>query len=86
MTLSRPQGAVVLLDTADVPLLDEVCALIAATAACRPRTLVAVDGPDAAGKTTFADRLAERLPVLLRPELRAWWDLARTCTCTCPST
>ncbi|WP_457025938.1 hypothetical protein [Geodermatophilus sp. SYSU D01119] len=37
----------------------------------RGRTLVAIDGPDAAGKTTLADRLAERLPV---PALRASVD------------
>lgn len=37
----------------------------------RDRVLVAIDGPDAAGKTTLADRLAMTLPV---PTLRASID------------
>jgi uridine kinase len=43
----------------------------AAVALGRPRTLVAVDGPDAAGKTTFADLVAAALTV---PVVRASVD------------
>ncbi len=44
--------------------LDDLLALLVAQVAGQPgpRVLVALDGPDAAGKTTMADALAQRLP------------------------
>jgi uridine kinase len=44
--------------------VDDLLAMLAAQVVQRPgpRVLVAVDGPDAAGKTTMADALAPRLP------------------------
>ena len=53
-------------------LLDELAALVAATAAGR-RARVAVDGVDASGKTTLADRLAEAVRPT-RPVVRASVD------------
>lgn len=42
-------------------VLDRVAGLVAVRRELQPRVLVGVDGPDAAGKTTFADALAGRL-------------------------
>jgi uridine kinase len=44
--------------------LDDLLAMLVAQVAQQPgpRVLVALDGPDAAGKTTMADALAQRLP------------------------
>jgi uridine kinase len=55
----------------DVDLLDGLGGRIEALLARRDRVLVAVDGPDAAGKTTLADGLAARLAV---PTVRASVD------------
>ena len=44
---------------AGVDVVDRVAELI--DGLFQDRVLVAVDGPDAAGKTTFADRLAEAM-------------------------
>lgn len=49
-------------------LLDEVAGRIPATAGSH--VLVAVDGPDEAGKTCFADELATTLKRLGRPVVR----------------
>jgi len=55
------------------PGAEDVLGRLAAALAAAPgrRVAVAVDGPDAAGKTTLADRLAEVLPV---PAVRASSD------------
>jgi uridine kinase len=54
-------------------LLDQVAARVQAIAASRPLR-VAVTGPSAAGKTTFADELAERLRAAGRPPYRCELD------------
>jgi uridine kinase len=54
-------------------LLDDVAARIAAIALPYP-TRVAIDGVDAAGKTTFADELAPAVKALGRPVIRASID------------
>ena len=54
-------------------LLDQTAGWVLAT--CRPHPLrVAVDGIDAAGKTTFADELAEVIGQFGRPVVRASID------------
>ncbi|MFC3500935.1 uridylate kinase [Micromonospora krabiensis] len=52
-------------------LVGRLAAAVTDLSRVRDRVLVGVDGPDAAGKTTLADRLAEVLPV---PTLRASVD------------
>jgi uridine kinase len=52
-------------------LVDQLNGMIIELTAARPRVLVGVDGPDAAGKTTLGTALAERLP---HPVLRASVD------------
>lgn len=52
-------------------LVGRLAGVVANLSRIRNRVLVGVDGPDAAGKTTLADRLAEVLPV---PTLRASID------------
>jgi uridine kinase len=54
-----------------VNLLGRLAETAAQLSRSRSRVLVAVDGPDAAGKSTLADRLAEALPV---PAVRASID------------
>jgi uridine kinase len=55
----------------DVELVDRLAARVEALLERRDRALVAVDGPDAAGKSTLADRVAARVAV---PALRASVD------------
>jgi uridine kinase len=43
-------------------LAQQLAAAVVDLAADRDRVLVGIDGPDAAGKTTLADRLADALP------------------------
>lgn len=53
--------------------MDDIASQMAAIA--RPHSVrVAIDGVDAAGKTTFADELAPRLTALGRPVIRASID------------
>lgn len=52
-------------------VVDRLAERLAALARTTDRVLVGIDGPDAAGKTTLADRLAGRLPV---PAVRASVD------------
>lgn len=54
-----------------VDVVDSLAALVAGCLRTRPRVAVAVDGPDAAGKTTFADSLVDALPA---PVVRASID------------
>jgi uridine kinase len=54
-------------------LLARLADLIAVSAACRPRR-VAIDGPDAAGKTTLADELAAELRARGNDVIRASID------------
>lgn len=52
-------------------IADRLAGVIAGLAPGRPRLAVAFDGPDAAGKTTLADRVARRLG---QPVIRAGAD------------
>jgi uridine kinase len=52
-------------------LAQQLAAAVVDLAADRDRVLVGIDGPDAAGKTTLADRLADALP---EPVLRVSAD------------
>ena len=54
-------------------LLARLADLIAVSGACRPMR-VAIDGPDAAGKTTLADELARELHALGKDVIRASID------------
>ena len=54
-------------------LLARLAGLITVSDACRP-TRVAIDGPDAAGKTTLADELARELHALGKDVIRASID------------
>jgi len=54
-----------------VEIADRLAGVIADLASARPRLAVAVDGPDAAGKTTLAGRVAGRLG---HPVIRAGVD------------
>jgi uridine kinase len=54
-----------------VELVDGLAAATGQLSRSRARVLIGIDGPDAAGKTTLADRLAQALPV---PVVRASID------------
>lgn len=59
----------------DVDLTERLVGAVTELARSRPRVLVCFDGPDAAGKTTLADRLASELAQALElPALRASVD------------
>jgi uridine kinase len=52
--------------------LRQTADLVGRLAAEQPRLLVVVDGPDAAGKTVFADQLAGLLPEATRASVDDW--------------
>jgi uridine kinase len=54
-----------------VDLVERLATRVSQLSSTGPRTLIAIDGPDAAGKTSLADRLARVVPL---PAVRASLD------------